>query len=76
MPKHRLFISYKRNVEPDGDVVQVVLEKLRPEFDIFIDQDITVGQKWGIRIEEELRRADFLIVFLYINTAYYICKAY
>jgi len=66
--RNRIFISYKRNVEPDEPVVLQVFEALRQHHDVFIDQTILVGEKWAERIEAELRRSDFLISFLSANS--------
>lgn len=62
--KSRLFISYKRGVEPDEPVALAVFEALRQEHDVFIDQTMAVGTRWAERIEAEIRQADFLITFL------------
>ena len=60
----KIFISYKRNVEPDAPVATAVYEALRTEHDVFIDTTIQVGEKWAERIQEEIKSADYLIVFL------------
>jgi hypothetical protein len=60
----RLFISYKRNVEPDEPVALEVYEVLRHHHHVFIDQTMPVGTNWAKCIETELRQADFLITFL------------
>jgi hypothetical protein len=60
----RLFISYKRNSDPDEGVALNVFEALSKQYDVFIDQTMPVGTRWAERIETELRQADFLITFL------------
>jgi serine/threonine protein kinase len=60
----RIFISYKRDVDPDESVAQQVFEALSHQYDVFIDQTLLVGAPWAKRIEAELRQCDFLIVFL------------
>lgn len=60
----RIFLSYKRDVEPDEPVALQVYEALSPQHEVFIDQRMLVGTRWAERIEAELRKADFLIVFL------------
>jgi TIR domain-containing protein len=60
----RIFISYKRNVDPDEPVARQVYEVLGLHHLVFIDQAMPVGMRWAERIEAELRRADFLITFL------------
>ena len=59
----RIFISYKRT-NPDEALAMEVFRALQSKYDVFIDQTMLVGTPWAQRIEEELRRADFLITFL------------
>ncbi len=63
-PRARVFISYKRNVSPDEPIAREVFEALSRDHDVFIDHLITVGTHWAARIEEEIRKSDFMIVFL------------
>ena len=82
----RIFISYKR-IEPDTSVAREVFEALRQQHDVFIDQIIPVGVRWGERIEAEIRQADVFIAFLSadsigsemvvaeISTAYQLTKS-
>ena len=82
----RIFISYKR-IEPDLSVAREVFEVLRQHHDVFIDQIIPVGVRWGERIEAEIRQADVFIAFLSadsicsemvvgeISTAYQLTKS-
>lgn len=60
----RVFISYKRNSDPDETVALKVYEALKRQHDVFIDQTMPVGARWAERIESELRRSDFLITFI------------
>src|SRR5215216_795388 len=60
----RVFISYKRAVVPDEAIALRLYEALRQAHDVFIDQSMGVGIRWAQRIEEELRRADFLVTLL------------
>ena len=62
--KPRLFVSYKRGVEPDEPVALEMFQALRHTYDVFIDQTMTVGTRWAERIEAEIRQADFLITLL------------
>ena len=48
----KIFISYKRNIEPDTPVATAVYEALRQEHDVFIDTTIQVGEKWAERIQK------------------------
>ncbi|MFY9620292.1 MAG: AAA-like domain-containing protein [Pyrinomonadaceae bacterium] len=59
----QIFISYKRN-SPDEKVAREVYEALSQNHAVFIDQSVTVGANWAIRIEAELHRSDFLIALL------------
>lgn len=61
--KPRIFISYKRKVD-DEAVAMEVFRALEGENEVFIDQTMPVGTHWAECIEAELRRSDFLIVFL------------
>jgi len=60
----KIFISYKRNVEPDTPVATAVYDALRQEHDVFIDTTILVGEKWAERIQSEIKGSDYLITFL------------
>jgi hypothetical protein len=60
----RVFISYKRDALPDQEVAVRLYNALSEVADPFIDQTIEIGSRWAERIEEEVRRADFLVVLL------------
>ena len=46
----RVFLSYKRNVEPDQALAaEVVAGRRTPGIAVFIDQRLTVGQAWARR---------------------------
>ena len=60
----KIFISYKRNVEPDTPVATAVYEALRGEHEVFIDTSLQVGEKWAERIQQEIKASDYLIPFL------------
>jgi hypothetical protein len=61
----RVFLSYKRNVEPDQRLAHEVVAGLSAAgCSVFIDQQLTVGQAWAREIEAQVRLADYLIVFL------------
>jgi len=59
-----LFISYKRNVEPDDPLAAELFKSLVKNHQVFIDRTMTVGQDWVARIQSELEAADFLILLL------------
>ena len=60
----RVFISYKRHVEPDEPLARALHQVLSVHHDVFLDQTTPVGTRWGERIDTELREADFLLVLL------------
>ncbi|HEU0294972.1 MAG TPA: AAA-like domain-containing protein [Anaerolineales bacterium] len=60
----KIFISYKRNVEPDTPVATAVYNALRPEHEVFIDTTIQVGEKWAERIQKAIKESDYLVIFL------------
>lgn len=66
--RSRLFISYKRGVEPDEDTALEVYQALSQAHDVFIDQTMAIGTPWAERIEQELKQSDFLITFLSANS--------
>jgi hypothetical protein len=61
---HKIFISYKRNVEPDSPVANAVYEALHKDYNVFIDITMGVGQRWAEQIEKEIKASDFFIPFL------------
>jgi len=63
-PKARIFISYKRDTEPDELVALQIYDSLSQEHEVFVDQSMRVGEPWAERIKRELGQADFLITFL------------
>ena len=62
--KSRIFISYKRGVEPDEPIAREVYEALSAEHEVFLDQTMPVGAPWAEQIEQALQQSDFLIIFL------------
>ena len=60
----KIFISYKRNTEPDTPVATAVYEALRVDHEVFIDTTIQVGQKWAEEIQQAIKDSDYLISFL------------
>jgi len=60
----KVFISYKRNVEPDEPLALRVYEALREHCEVFIDQTLLVGTAWAERIQAELETCDYLIPLL------------
>src|SRR5262245_58106746 len=64
-----IFISYKRNVEPDESLALKLHEFLQLEHGVFIDRTILVGQDWVRRIQSDVQAADFLILLLSQHSA-------
>ena len=62
--KKKIFISYKRDVEPDEPLALSVFAKLSKHYNVFIDQTMLVGARWAKQIEKELRKSDYLISFI------------
>lgn len=60
----KIFISYKRNTEPDTPVATAVYDALRDTHEVFIDTTIQVGQKWAERIQQAIKESDYLISLL------------
>jgi hypothetical protein len=58
----RVAILYKRNAEPEEQILQALEEALRNEgIDVFIDRHLEVGVEWAKQIEEQIREADAVI---------------
>ena len=64
-PAARIFLSYKRNVEPDQTLAHELVTGLSGAgHNVFIDRRLNVGQTWAREIEAQVRACDFLIVLL------------
>ena len=68
--RKRIFISYKRDAEPDQPVAKQVCQALSQQHEVFIDQRILVGMRWTELIQSEISQADFLIVFLSVRSVH------
>lgn len=65
----RIFISYKRDSEPDVPVARQICNTLRGEgHEVFIDRDMAVGEQWAKRIDDEIRRSNFFVTLLSQNS--------
>ncbi len=64
--KARLFISYKRDAQPDQKIVEYLIDNLTDlGYTLFIDTEtLRAGEDWLKRIDEELKESDFLVVLL------------
>jgi hypothetical protein len=66
----KIFISYKRNIEPDTPVAKAVYDALSGEHNVFIDTTIQVGEKWAEKIQQAIKESDYLISFLSANSVH------
>ena len=66
----RIFISYKRNSEPDEGLALEVFRVLSQQHQVFIDRTMLVGTPWVEQIKTELQLADFMISFLSANSVH------
>src|SRR5205814_916688 len=63
--RQSIAILYKANVEPDGQVLNLLQEEItRHGFQVFIDRHMTIGVEWARQIEYRIRQADAVIVLL------------
>jgi hypothetical protein len=60
----RIFISYKRGIEPDEPLALALHRHLSTHHTVFVDQTMAVGTPWAQRIDAELRHSDFLVLLL------------
>jgi hypothetical protein len=60
----RIFISYKRDSEPDGTIVTTIRESLGQECEIVIDQMMDIGIEWAKWVETKVSQSDFMVVLL------------
>lgn len=66
--KH-IFLSYKRDAQPDESLALALYEALSREHEVFIDQIMPVGTEWRERIHHELEDCDFLVPLLSSSSA-------
>lgn len=63
--KARIFICYKRNINPDEQVANYLFEFLTEQgHDVFIDRTMRVGGEWLAEIDRQIQHSDFLVVLL------------
>jgi hypothetical protein len=60
----RIFISYKRNVDPDESLALQIFQALKQQHTVFIDQTMQIGTRWVECIKEEISQAYFIIGLL------------
>ena len=62
--KPGIVILYKRDSQPDEELVRFLEERLQEEDSVFIDRHITMGVDWAREIESRIRSADAVIPLL------------
>jgi hypothetical protein len=61
----RVFISYKRDIEPDEKLAQSLVKALRSRgHQPYIDKELTVGIEWSNEIHRQIERSNFLVILL------------
>jgi hypothetical protein len=61
----RIFISYKRNNDPDVRLAGLLKSRfVRKGHEVFIDTEIRIGTDWPKIIDAELAKADFVVALL------------
>ena len=61
----RVVILYKRNAQPDGQVLLLLERELgKRGYHVFIDRHMTVGIQWAKEIEYQIRTAEGVIALL------------
>jgi len=61
----RIFISYKRDAEPDSTLASFLYDSLAGQGQsVFIDVEIPPGSDWSELISAEIRSSDFFVVLL------------
>jgi class 3 adenylate cyclase len=69
MKKPRVALLYKRNAQPDEQVLNFLEDKLKAEgFSVFIDRHLTIGVEWAKEIEKQVRTADAVVPLLSRNS--------
>jgi len=68
--KAHIFLSYKRDIQPDQQVMGLVVDGLTKQgYTVFTDATIRMGENWLERIDEELVKSDYLVVLLSDSSA-------
>lgn len=60
----KIFLSYKRDSEPDESLALELAQSLNQRHSVFIDKTMLVGTRWAERIRLEICQADALVVLL------------
>lgn len=63
--KPRVVLLYKRNMQPDGYVLQLLERSFRSDgYDVFVDRHMQIGVEWAHEIERNIRTADAVVPIL------------
>jgi hypothetical protein len=62
--RQHIFLSYKRDLDPDEGLAREIVRELRIAHDVFLDRDLPIGARWADSIRAEIERCDVLIVLL------------
>lgn len=66
----RVFISYKRNSDPDQQLANYLSDFLNQQgHDAFIDRTLRTGDEWLEEIDRQIQASDFLVVLLSKDSA-------
>ncbi|MFN2177830.1 MAG: AAA-like domain-containing protein [Anaerolineales bacterium] len=61
----QVFISYKRDVEPDEKLAQTLFKALvKRGHSPYIDKELTVGIEWSKEIHRQIKRSNFMVILL------------
>lgn len=70
-PRTHVFISYKRNVDPDQQLAGYLYDFLTEQgHDVFIDRSLRAGDDWLGEIDRQIQTSDFLVVLLSKDSAH------
>ena len=66
MTKKKIFISYKRNVEPDESLAHKIYQHLHEKYgNVFMDvKGIRGGEGWGGKIKDSILNADYFVCLI------------
>lgn len=64
----RIFISYKRNIDPDDRLANNLFSLLNKDHEVFIDKSIKIGSEWAKEINEKLNSAEYFIPLISKNS--------
>lgn len=60
----QIFLSYKRDLDPDEGLAQALRRGLHTTHEVFLDRDLPIGAFWADSIRTKIEHCDALIVLL------------